>query len=278
MQEKPDYRKSQGAQTPNEQNLGEVHFVKTIFKYLRSAKDTVLVYGAKLKIKLKVTYYADAGFQTDKDDSKSQSGHVFVLNDGAVNWKSDKQSTIAMPFTESEYIAAAEALMKAVWMWKFIDGLGDVMPSNKRPIEMLCDNALALSITNDPGIMKGAKHYQRKYHYIREVIQDGETVLKKVHTNDNLADPDQVRILAKDKGFGQEMHLSEESKALYGVTPPRDYAVTSYNEEMSHHTLYDIKCLQDYAATIKFTRDDVSDSALRRNINILLCLEDGMLM
>ncbi|GJW08278.1 hypothetical protein Tco_1570701 [Tanacetum coccineum] len=35
---------------------------------------------------------------------------------------------------------------------------------------------------------------------------------------------------------------------------------------MSHHTLYDVKCLQDYAATFKFTRDDVSDSALRRNI------------
>ncbi|GJX11656.1 hypothetical protein Tco_0201515 [Tanacetum coccineum] len=34
-----------------------------------------------------------------------------------------------------------------------------------------------------------ARHYQRKYHYIREVIQDGEIVLKKVHTDDNLANP-----------------------------------------------------------------------------------------
>ncbi|GJT24792.1 hypothetical protein Tco_0894729 [Tanacetum coccineum] len=35
---------------------------------------------------------------------------------------------------------------------------------------------------------------------------------------------------------------------------------------MSHHTLYGAKSLQDYAATFKSTRDDVSDSALRRNI------------
>ncbi|GJU14362.1 hypothetical protein Tco_1142328 [Tanacetum coccineum] len=77
---------------------------------------------------------------------------------------------------------------------------------------------------------------------------------------------DQVSILAKDKGFGQEMHQSEEPKALYGVTSPKDYAVTYSNEEMSHHTLYGVKCLQDYAATFKYTRDDVSDSALRRNI------------
>ncbi|GJU80264.1 hypothetical protein Tco_1282629, partial [Tanacetum coccineum] len=77
---------------------------------------------------------------------------------------------------------------------------------------------------------------------------------------------DHVSILTKDKGFGQEMHQNEESKALYGVTSPKDYAITSYNEEMSHHTLYGVKSLQDYATTFKYTRDDVSDSALQRNI------------
>ncbi|GJS11992.1 retrovirus-related pol polyprotein from transposon TNT 1-94 [Tanacetum coccineum] len=77
---------------------------------------------------------------------------------------------------------------------------------------------------------------------------------------------DQVSILAKDKGFGQEMHQSEETKALYDITSLKDYAVTYSNKEMSHHTLYEVKCLQDYAATFKYTRDDVSDSALRRNI------------
>ncbi|GJV39818.1 hypothetical protein Tco_1418258 [Tanacetum coccineum] len=77
---------------------------------------------------------------------------------------------------------------------------------------------------------------------------------------------DQVSILAKDKGFGQEMHQSEEPKALYGVTSPKDYTITYSNKQMSHHTHYGIKCLQDYVTTFKYTRDDVSDSALRRNI------------
>ncbi|GJT79995.1 hypothetical protein Tco_1054337 [Tanacetum coccineum] len=63
------------------------------------------------------------------------------------------------------------------------------MPLNKRPMEMICDNAPTTTIASDPRIIRGAMHYQRKYHYIREVIQDGEIVLKKVHTNDNLADP-----------------------------------------------------------------------------------------
>ncbi|GKG61946.1 hypothetical protein Tco_0623663, partial [Tanacetum coccineum] len=46
-------------------------------------------------------------------------------------------STTTMSSTEAECIGAVEASMEAVWMRKFIDGLGDVMPSNKRPMEML---------------------------------------------------------------------------------------------------------------------------------------------
>ncbi|GKD98482.1 hypothetical protein Tco_1382379, partial [Tanacetum coccineum] len=79
------------------------------------------------------------------DDTKSQTGYVFVLNGGAVDWKSAKQSTTAMSSIEAEYIAAVEASMKAVWMRIFIDGLGDVIPSNKRPMNMLCDNEPALA-------------------------------------------------------------------------------------------------------------------------------------
>ncbi|GJT45577.1 retrotransposon protein, putative, ty1-copia subclass [Tanacetum coccineum] len=201
MMEKPDYRNSQGAKTHSEVQrmqrvpyasaIGSIMYVtavKTILKYLRNTKDMVLVYGAKPNAELKVSCYADASFQTDKDNTKFQTGYVFVLNGGAVDWKSAKQSTTAMSFTEAEYIAAAEASMEAVWMRKFIDGLGDAVPSNKRPMEMLCDNEPTIAIAADPGILKGARHFQRKYHYIHEVIQEREIVLKKIHIDDNVAD------------------------------------------------------------------------------------------
>ncbi|GJZ28496.1 hypothetical protein Tco_0573143 [Tanacetum coccineum] len=143
------------------QNPGDIHWtaVKNILKYLRNAKDMVLVYGTKPESDLKVTCYDDAGFQTDKYDTKSEAGYVFELNGGAVDWKSAKQSTTAISSIEVEYIAATEASMEAIWMKKFIDGLGDVMPSNKKPIEMLCDNVPAIAIANDPQIMMGSRHY-----------------------------------------------------------------------------------------------------------------------
>ncbi|GJU08140.1 retrotransposon protein, putative, ty1-copia subclass [Tanacetum coccineum] len=57
----------------------------------------------------------------------------------------------------SDYIVDAEASMEAVWMRKFIDGLGNVMPANKRPMKMLCNNASAIAMANDPRRMRGAK-------------------------------------------------------------------------------------------------------------------------
>ncbi|GKE33553.1 hypothetical protein Tco_1452875 [Tanacetum coccineum] len=246
MMEKLDYRKSQGAKIPSEvksmqrvtyasaigslmyavrctrpdvafaqnlgshfqQNPGEIHWtvVKTILKYLRNTKDMVLVYGVKPKAELKVSCYDGASFQTDKDDTKSQTEYVFVLNGGAVDWKSARQSTTAMSFTEAEYIAAAEASMEAIWMRKFIDGLGDVVPSNKRPMEMLCDNEPAIAIAADLGILKGVRNFQRKYHYIHEVIQEREIVLKKVYTYDNVADPFK-KLMSFNKHFEHDMAI-----------------------------------------------------------------------
>ena len=61
-----------------------------------------------------VNGYFDADFQTDIEDSKSQSGYVFCLNGGVVSWKSSKQDTITDSTTESEYIVASEAAKEAV--------------------------------------------------------------------------------------------------------------------------------------------------------------------
>ncbi|KAK8685869.1 hypothetical protein V6N13_124902 [Hibiscus sabdariffa] len=90
-------------------NPGEGHWiaVKNILKYLRRTKDVFLVYEGEEELGIKG--YTDASLQTDKDDSRSQSGFVFYLNRDAVSWKSSKQDTIADSTTEAEYIAASEA-------------------------------------------------------------------------------------------------------------------------------------------------------------------------
>ncbi|GJY42136.1 hypothetical protein Tco_0429406 [Tanacetum coccineum] len=102
-----------------------------------------------------------------------------------------------MSATEAEYIAASEAEMEAVWIRKFISRLG-IVPTINEPIKMFCDNSAALHFANEPGVHNGARHYHRRYHYVRECIELGEIKLLKVHTYDNLADPF-VKALSKGK-------------------------------------------------------------------------------
>ena len=71
-------------------NPGVDHWtaVKNILKYLKMTKDMFLVYGGDKE--LVVNGYVDASFDTDPDDSKSQTGYVFILNGGAVSWCGSK--------------------------------------------------------------------------------------------------------------------------------------------------------------------------------------------
>ncbi|GJU98880.1 retrotransposon protein, putative, ty1-copia subclass [Tanacetum coccineum] len=104
---------------------------------------------------LKVSCYTDAGYLTDADDLKSQTGYVFVLNGGAVDWKSRKQSIFATSSIDAKYIATFNASKEAVWIHKFISGL-NVVPTIKEPITMYCDNTGAIAIAKDHEVTKGA--------------------------------------------------------------------------------------------------------------------------
>ena len=102
-------------------HLGECHWiaVKNILKYLRITKDIFLIYGGQ-EGELFISGYTDAGFQSDLDDFRSQSGFVFCLNGGAVSWRSSKQDTVANSTIEVEYIAASDAAKEAVWIKKIL--------------------------------------------------------------------------------------------------------------------------------------------------------------
>ncbi|GKD70759.1 hypothetical protein Tco_1324849 [Tanacetum coccineum] len=161
MQEKLRLSKSQGSSTPAEiqrmqkipyapaigsiMYAGEEHWtaVKNILKYLRNTKDMFL------------------------------TGYVFVLNGGAVDWKSIKQSIFTTSSTDAEYIAAFDASKEAVWIRKFIYGLG-IVPTIEEPISRYCDNTGAIAIVKDDGVTKGARHFRAKVHYLRETIKLGD--------------------------------------------------------------------------------------------------------
>ncbi|CAL9130224.1 unnamed protein product [Musa textilis] len=121
--------------------------VKYILKYLRMTKNLLLVYGGS---SLRVEGYMDSSFQSDVDDSKSNSRFMFILNKGVVCWKSSKHDTTADLTIYAEYIIAIEAVKEGVWMNKFITDLG-VVPSNEESNPLYCDNYGAITQIRELG-------------------------------------------------------------------------------------------------------------------------------
>ncbi|GJS79939.1 retrotransposon protein, putative, ty1-copia subclass [Tanacetum coccineum] len=111
---RPDVAFAQNMTSRFQQNPGEEHrtAVKNILKYLRNTKDMFLVYEGNMERELRVSCYIDAGYLTSRHQ-KSQTGYMFVLNGGDVDWKSIKQSIFATSSTDAEYIATFDASKEA---------------------------------------------------------------------------------------------------------------------------------------------------------------------
>ncbi|KAD6796251.1 hypothetical protein E3N88_07147 [Mikania micrantha] len=137
-----------------QQNPGNSHWmaVKSILKYLRNTKDMFLIYGSGEE-ELVVKGYTDASFQTDRDDSRSQSGYVFIMNGGA-----------------------------------FIADLG-VVATIQDPLEIFCDNEGAIAQIKEPRAHQKTRHIERRFNYIRDEVEKGKICIRKVHTDQNIADP-----------------------------------------------------------------------------------------
>jgi hypothetical protein len=104
-----------------------------------------LIYGGETEFI--VRGYTDVNFQINRDDLRSQSRFVFVLNGDVVSLKSFKQDTTTDSTIKVEYIAASETTKKGVWIKKFMIELL-VIPSASGLLELYCDNNGAIAQAN----------------------------------------------------------------------------------------------------------------------------------
>ncbi|GJU28271.1 retrotransposon protein, putative, ty1-copia subclass, partial [Tanacetum coccineum] len=63
--------------------------------------------------------FCDASWQCDKDDTKSQTGYVFVVNGGAVDWKSKKQTTNHCTMQLRRHSSQETDMSSAVYVQQF---------------------------------------------------------------------------------------------------------------------------------------------------------------
>ncbi|XP_068647065.1 secreted RxLR effector protein 161-like [Aristolochia californica] len=104
-------------------NPGMQHWKTTIrmMCYLRRTKDYMLTY--QRSDSLEIIEFFDSDFAGCQDSRCSTSGYIFMLGEGAISWKSAKQTLIASSTMAAEFIACFEASNHGIWLRNFVTGL-----------------------------------------------------------------------------------------------------------------------------------------------------------
>ncbi|KAM1185318.1 hypothetical protein FF1_014602 [Malus domestica] len=116
---------------------------------------------------------------------KSTSCYAFSLGSGVFSWASVKQCNVGLSTAEAEYVSAAKSTTQAMWL-RFV--LSDFGEERVEATLLLCDNTSAIAMSKNPVFHHKTRHINRRYHFIRDAIQDGTIELHYCSTEEQLAD------------------------------------------------------------------------------------------
>lgn len=156
---------------------------KRIMKYVKGTSSFGLLYRSNGRQQIKC--YSDADYAGDIDTRRSTTGFCFTIGSGVVSWNSERQKSVSLSTTESEYVAASNAVKELVWFKRM---LNELSTDGSMESILYVDNQSAIRLIRNPEFHKRSKHIDVRYHFIREKFQEEEFQLEYVPTKDQIAD------------------------------------------------------------------------------------------
>lgn len=155
-----------------------------VVKYLYSTKDHILHLNNQ-EIFQSLIAFSDANHAECRQDGKSNSGILCLVNGGPIIWSSKKQSLVALSTCEAEYYAITETAKEVIWLRKLLESF------NKSPdaqTTILTDNQSTISMITNGDFMQRTKYIGVRCHFIRDWIKKGVIELKYCPTEYNISD------------------------------------------------------------------------------------------
>lgn len=166
-------------------NPGMTHWeaLKWLLRYLKGSVDIGINFS-KCVDGVKLVGYVDSNYANDRDKRKSTTSYVFTLCGSCISWKSQLQHIVALSTTESEYVAATEALKEAIWLKGLIHEIGFL----KDNVVVFSDSQSSIQLCKNPVFHDRTKHIDVKFHFIRDIVEKGIVNLEKIPSEFNPAD------------------------------------------------------------------------------------------
>lgn len=163
---------------------GTAHWAafKRVLRYLRLTTSLGLTLGGK---PVELVAYSDSDYAGCPYTRRSTTGYCHFIAGGCVSWRARKQPTVATSSTEAEYRAAYEATQDVIWLRKLLNDFG--YPQSHATL-LNCDNQGSIALAKNPLFQSRSKHFDNKYHWIREKVTDNTVILKYINTSQMIAD------------------------------------------------------------------------------------------
>ena len=202
---RPDLSFSVGVLSRYMQEPKESHgaALKQVLRYLRVSCSLGLVFSRSTQ--LKIVGYSDSSHNVDTDDGRSTTGHAFYLDESLITWCSQKQDIVALSSCEAEFMAATEAAKQAIWLQEL---LSEIMGTCCVKVTIRVDNKSAIALTRNHVFHGRSKHIHRRFHFIRECVENEQIEVEHVPGSEQRAD-------LLTKSFGRIKF--KELRSLIGV-------------------------------------------------------------
>ena len=163
----------------------EIHFlvVKRIFQYLQGTKEFGLFY--KNEENPDLFGFIDSDYVGDLNDRKNTFEYVFMMGTGVVSWSSKKQPIVTLSSIEAEFVAATTCAYQAIWLKKIIKELHF---KEDGPTQIYCDNGSTINLSKNLVLHGRSKHIDVKYHFLRDLTNDGVINLIYYRSEDQVID------------------------------------------------------------------------------------------
>lgn len=149
---------------------------KRVLRYLWYTSSLGLVLGGK---KVVINAYSDSDYAGYPYTRQSTTGYCHFVAGGCVSWRARKQTTVATSSTKAEYRAAYEATQDVIWLCKLLSDFGY---QQLNTTVLNCDNQGSIALASNPLFQAQSKHFDKKYHWVREKVTDKTVILRYIPT------------------------------------------------------------------------------------------------
>jgi hypothetical protein len=146
-------------------------------------------YGLRLepdsKFRNSIIGYSDSNFASDKDTRRSVTGFAIYYSGCLVAWKSKMQQCVTLSSTEAEYVACSQCANDMEFVRQILESVKERVDL---PMVLYVDNTGAIDLVKNYSTTGRTKHIDIRFHYIRELVDQGLLRVEFVRTDNNIAD------------------------------------------------------------------------------------------